>query len=353
MKLRNTLDGRRVLRLPTGQTIRIANLWSITGLLIAALVLAFLSLQIGTTDITPGVILDFLTGSSRLDPDQVFALDIRLPRIILAFMAGACVAMSGALLQALARNPLADPGLFGFGQGSMVVIILLLVFFPALPKSLVPIAALAGGMLVAGLLVWLSGGGHASGLAILLMGIAIETVLSSVTAILILYTPGEMSLALADWLAGSLFDASWPVILTFMPWCICGLAAALSMGRKVSVYELGEHMAMALGETVKHSRPVILICAVLLNSAAVTVVGPLAFLGMIAPNLAGFISEGNDRFRLVIAAMTGGVLVMAADALSRSLSGNIALPIGLSLTLVGGPLFVAAIRLRHLRVRTH
>lgn len=351
MKLHTTLGGRRILRLPTGKEIRAANLVSVAGLLALTLIIAFLSLQIGTTEISLGSVFDFLSGSGPLEADQVFALEIRIPRIILGFMAGACVAMSGALLQALSRNPLADPGLFGFGQGSMVVIILLLVFVPTIPKSLVPIAALAGGMLVAALLLWLSGGGRASGLAILLMGIAIETVLSSVTAILILYTPGEMSLALADWLAGSLFDASWPVILAFLPWCLCGLLAAIFLGRSVSVYELGEHMAMALGETVQRSRPMILICAVLLNSAAVTVVGPLAFLGMIAPNLSGFITQGNDRFRLIIAAMTGGILVMAADGLSRMLSTEIALPIGLSLTLVGVPLFIAAIRLRHLRNR--
>ena len=242
-----------------------------------------------------------------------------------------------------------DPGLFGLNQGSMVAIMLLLVFMPAAPREIVPLAALLGGLGVGLLLIGLVGGTRSGGLAILLIGLAVETVLSAITSILILYTPPETSYGLSAWLAGSLFQASWSGAAAFAPWFAVGLIGIAVFGRRLAVYDLGADMARAIGEPVARSRPFILVFAVLMSSTAVSAVGPLTFLGVLAPHLASFVSPATGRARLILSGLTGGALVVAADCLVRGLPSTFSLPIGLGLTLVGVPLFMITLRLRTLR----
>lgn len=354
MKRARALDGKPVLRFASGLEMRIGNIAAACGLVAAALALAALSAGAGATEAGLADLWRLALGEP-VEGDRLFALfTVRLPRIVMGFMAGWAVALAGAMLQSIARNPLADPGLFGLSQGSMTTIMLLLVLAPAAPKATIALAALGGGLAVALLLVWLVGGERSGGLAILLMGIAVETVLSSVGSILILYTPPETSLALADWMAGSLFTASWGGIAAFAPLVAASLAGIFLTGRALSAYELGNELAMTLGEPVRLSRPLVLVFAVLLSASAVTAVGPLMFLGVLAPQLAGFLSPATGRARLLLSALTGGVLVVAADALARGFAGDVPLPLGLGLTLVGVPLFIIALRLQALRrLRAH
>ncbi|MBY8974919.1 iron ABC transporter permease [Rhodobacteraceae bacterium NNCM2] len=342
-------DGKPVLRFANGLQIRASNLFAGLGLCLAALFLAGASASLGLTDAGVSDLLHALSGGGLSEAEEYALWTVRLPRIVLGFMVGWVVALSGALLQSVARNPLADPGLFGFSQGSMTMIMLLLVIAPAAPKVMVALAALAGGMCVAGLLLWLVGGERSGGLSIVLMGIAIEAVLSSFGSLLILYLPSDTSVAISEWLAGSLFQANWVMIATFVPLFAFSLVGVVLIGRAMAAYDLGSDMARALGEPVARSRPLILLFAVVLSSAAVTAVGPLVFLGVLAPHIAGFLSPAVARARLVLSGLMGGILVVAADTLARSLSGGIPLPLGLSLTMVGVPLFIIALRLQALR----
>ncbi|MBO0344106.1 iron ABC transporter permease [Roseibium sp. CAU 1637] len=350
MRLAKALDGRRVIRLKGGLQVRLHNVAGGCVLLLAVLALTLLSLSVGFTQTGLGDLLAGMLGG-KLEGDEAFALWIvRMPRILLGFMAGWLVAITGGMLQSLARNPLADPGLFGLSQGSMVMIMLVLVFLPSVPLAYLPLAAMAGGLGVALVLIWLVGGEQSSGLAILLMGIALETVLSAITSILVLYTPDETSYALSSWLAGSLFQANWSGILALLPWFLLSFPAVLVLGRALKVFDLGNEMAMALGEPLKMSRPALLFVAVLLSSASVTAVGPLSFLGVMAPHLATFLSPASGRAKLILSGLMGGALVVAADVVSRGLASDLSLPIGLSLTLVGVPLFIVSLRLRALRL---
>lgn len=349
MKRQLATDGKAVMRLPSGLQIGIGNLKAGLALILLALVLAAISVSLGNTQTG---LIDLLRGlaGGQLSDDQAYALwTVRLPRILLGFMAGWSVALAGAMLQSVARNPLADPGLFGLSQGSMTTIMLLLVLVPAAPKTMVALAAVGGGLAVAFLLIALVGRERSSGLAILLMGIAIESALSSVSSVLLLYTPTETSLSLADWMAGSLFQASWPIILVFAPLFAVSLLGIFLIGRALAVFDLGNEMAMALGETVKRSRPLVIVFAVILSSASVTAVGPLTFLGVIAPHLATFVSPAVGRARLFLSGLTGGILVVTADTLSRGLVADTPMPIGLALTLIGVPLFILTLRLQALR----
>ncbi|SCM78470.1 Iron ABC transporter permease [uncultured Pleomorphomonas sp.] len=351
MRKDRSTDGRPILRFASGLAIRLGNLRAAAGLVALVAAIAVLSAGFGTTRAGMLDLLREIIGADLTDAQSYALWTVRLPRIALGFMTGWAVALSGAMLQSIARNPLADPGLLGVSQGSMTTIMLLLVLVPAAPKALVAGMAVGGGLSVALLLIWLVGGERSSGLALLLMGIAVETVLSSVGAMLLLYTPPEISLSLADWMAGSLFAADWPTVAAFAPLFALSMAGAFLVGARLSVYELGGEMAVSLGESVRWSRPAILILAVVLSASAVTAVGPLIFLGVLAPHIAGFLSPATARARLYLSGLTGGALVIAADAISRGGATGIPLPVGLALTLIGVPLFILTLRLQALRRR--
>lgn len=349
MKVTHSLSGKKSLVFPSGLQVTWHNLMTCVGLLALGCLLGVFSLTAGSVQVTATDVFQLVFGTP-LAQDQSFAVwDVRLPRLLIGFMAGWCVALSGAMLQSIARNPLADPGLFGLSQGSVITIVLLLIFVPDVPRTMLPFAAVAGGVSVALLLIALVGTKQGSGLAILLMGIAIESLLSAITTILILYTPEDMSQAIAEWFAGSLFDASLTSLTQFLPWFMLSLIAILVTGRILKTYGLGEHMAMAIGEPVRYSQPAILLVSVFLSSASVTAVGPLVFLGVMAPHLAGFLSPATGRARLVISGLVGGLLVVAADALIREYAHGFTLPIGIAITVLGVPLFIISLRIRALR----
>lgn len=343
------LDGRRIVRFDGGLTIRLADVIALSGLSLAILLAAAASLTIGSTPVGMADAIAVLWRGPDASDVSFAVWDVRLPRILMGILVGGSVALTGAMLQSLAQNPLADPGLLGLSQGSMTALLVIFVFLPGLPQGWLPLAALAGGLAVGVLLVVLVGRANAGGMAILLMGIAVETSLSSVTSILLLYTPPEVSLALADWMAGSLFRSSWQSLAAFTPWFALGVPAILFLGRVLRSYDLGDQMAMSLGENLSFSKPVILITAVLLTSAAVSAVGPLAFLGVMAPHLANFISPASGRARLLLSAAVGGLLVICADMLTRGLAGDLPLPTGLAIVMLGVPMFIITLRLRSAR----
>lgn len=346
-------SGQPVLRFRNGLAMRTRDLAIAAALVALFCGLALASLNVGQIALGPAQIWATLRGDT-VAQDQLYAIgSVRAPRIVLGFMAGASTALAGAILQPLARNPLADPGLFGISAGSMTAIMLLLAFAPTLPQPVMVLAAVAGGLAVAGLLIWLVGNAQASGLAILLMGIAVGTVLSAVDAFLLLYLPAEQSYSIAGWLAGSLFQADWSTIRAFAPLFAASILGIVLIGPSLNRYDLGHELAMALGDPVARSRPLILCLAVLLSAASVTAVGPLSFLGILAPHLATFLSGASGRARLFLSALVGGNLVVAADILTRaSFASVVSIPVGLGFVLIGVPLFILTMRLHMARQST-
>ncbi|CDG20724.1 Transport system permease protein [Xenorhabdus poinarii G6] len=351
MKFDQAIDGKRVLRFANGLQMRTLDIKVGLCLFTITIILIVISLNVGVTDVGVYEFLHMLFGHS-LEHHQSYALwVVRIPHILLGLMVGWCAALAGAILQPIARNPLADPGLFGISQGSMTMIIILLAFVPAAPKMLIVLAALAGGLTVALFLTLLVGNNRASGLAILLMGIATSSVLGSVSSFLLLYLPTELSLNLAGWMEGSLFQASWSVIASFIPLFLLSIIGILLIGPALNRYELGNELALSLGEPVKYSRPMLMVFAVLLSTASVAAVGPLSFIGILAPHLASFVSSATGRARLFLSALVGSNLVVAADIVTKAAPAGVFLPIGLSFTLIGVPLFILTMRLRALRKR--
>lgn len=343
-----SLAGRLLLRLPGGLLLRLHNLVAAVVLVLVLVLAAGVSLATGVTDI------DWLrawqTGPGGADA-QAFALwQVRLPRVLLAGMAGWCLAVIGAMLQSTARNPLADPGLLGISQGAMVAILVTMVVMPEWTGGIGLSAVAFGGALAATLtLVVLTRGSSASGLALVLMGIALESALSAVTGILLLYAPAEASLSLSRWLAGSLDQASGRAVLALLPWIVASLLVLPALGRRLRSHEMGDALAQALGEDVRRSRVLVLLTAVVLTSVTLPAVGPLMFLGIMAPHLARALSPAAGGMRLLLSGLMGALLLVGADCLTRSVVSAGTLPVGLSLVLIGVPLFLLVLRLRKLR----
>lgn len=342
------LDGKPLLRIGRLEA-KTGNLWAMLGLALLCAALAAWSVSLGAIDLSFADVLRVIfTGQGS--EDEIFAVwHVRMPRILMGLMAGASVALAGAMLQSLAQNPLADPGLLGLSQGSLVVIMIFIVFFPGLPRDFYPLGALGGGLAVGLLLLLLTGRGAAGGVAILLAGIAVESVLSAISAMLLIHTPVEISFELGIWLNGSLYFSDWSGVARYGIWAAMGLPILILAGQSLRALELGEDMARALGEPTLLSRPLILIAAVFITAASVTEVGPLSFLGILAPHLAGFLSPATGKARLALAALMGAALVISADTVTRALTTTLYVPIGLTIVAIGAPLFITTLRLRSLR----
>lgn len=349
LRLHPGLDGYTRICLGGRYGPRACDLAALMVLLAALLVLATLSLNQGDRAWSGGYSLTLMLGGG--DPtDQAVLRELRLPRLLVAIMVGTSIAMAGALLQALARNPLADPGLLGVSQGSLLSVMLVIVVHPeALHWMNLPLIAMTGGLGVSLLLLLVTRGHSTNGLALILMGMALETVLSSLSTMLVLYTPPEVSHRLSVWLSGSLALASWRTVAQQLPWCSVLVPLAILLGPRLRVLRLGNDIAAALGEGIGAARLMLLIVATLLSSASVVAVGPLAFLGILAPHLVIFLCRAEGAAHVALSGLLGACLVVGADLLTRQLDLAFAMPLSLAIVLIGAPAFIVVLRLRALR----
>lgn len=270
------------------------------------------------------------------DPLGLIVLaEYRLPRLLLAMGCGAGLALSGALLQGLTRNPLADPGLLGVTQGAALAAVALIVLAPAAPYGLrLPVAF--GGALAAAALVQALGRGAA--LRLILSGIGLSALLSALISALLTHGGLREAETALGWLAGSLHAATLPqaglmalILLALAPLCAL-LAPALG------VLRLGEEVARALGLPLLRARRLVLLVAVLAAAAPVALVGPLGFIGLIAPHLVARLSRSPAQ-HLWLSALSGAALLALADLAGRSL-GPVQVPAGLITSILGAPVFL-------------
>ena len=266
---------------------------------------------------------------------QIVLLDYRLPRLLLAMGCGAGLALSGALLQGLTRNPLADPGLLGVSQGAALAVVALIVLMPEAPFGLrLPVAF--GGALAAAALVQALGRG--AGLRLILSGIGLSALLAALISALLTHGGLREAESALGWMAGSLHAATLPqaglmalILLALAPLCAL-LAPALG------VLRLGEEVALSLGLPLLWMRRLILFAAVLAAAAPAALVGPLGFIGLIAPHLVARQSRSPAQ-HLWLSALSGAALLALADLAGRSL-GPVQVPAGLITSILGAPAFL-------------
>ncbi len=325
---------------------------AVLGLLIGLLTVTALgALFSGAAQLPPSRVLaalftfPFHGGAAAHDPALAVITLIRLPRLLLAIAVGAALAVSGAAMQGLFRNPLADPGLIGVSSGAALGAVLIIVLGTYLPLAggiaALPIAASLGGLAAAAVVYRLGrDAGHADVATLLLAGIAVNAIAGAGTGLLTYFADDRELRSLTFWLMGSLGGAGWSqigVVAPFMLICSAGLCV---LGRPLNAFLLGEDVAQHLGYPVERLKALtILLCAIAVG-AAVSVTGVIGFVGLVVPHLLRLALGADHRLLLPASALLGAAGLLAADTVARTVVSPAELPIGILTTLLGGPFFL-------------
>ena len=314
----------------------------VIGLLGAVAVAALgLSLAIGAVPIS---MWEMLRGAST-GLDHTIFMEIRAPRVVLAGFVGATLALAGASLQGLFRNPLADPGLIGVSSGGALGAVCLIVGAPTLTGALasyaLPLAAVAGSVSVTAFLyVFSSRFGQFSIVTIVLVGIAVNA-LAGVGIGLFQYVSDDASLrTLTFWMMGSFGSSTWSTVLPAVVIMAVAALPLLFLGRGLDLLQLGEATAFHLGIDVRRLKRRVILCTAVAVGAGVAVSGIIGFIGLVVPHLVRLAIGANHRFVLAGAVLLGAALAMLADTVARSLLAPAEIPVSLITSALGAPFFL-------------
>ncbi|PDO10767.1 MAG: iron ABC transporter permease [Candidatus Reconcilbacillus cellulovorans] len=275
--------------------------------------------------------------------EQFVLYSIRLPRLAVTLLAGMALALSGALLQGLMRNNLADPGIVGINAGAGVGVALYFLFFPAQADSFVyvlPLVAFFGACLTAAL-IYLFASRRGTGIQpirLVLVGVGFSLALSGTMVVLITSADPFQVDFIARWLTGSVWGTDWPFVWALLPWLLVLVPVALLKTRSLDMLGLGDVAATGAGVPVERERLLLLLAAVGLAASAVAVTGGISFIGLMAPHIARALVGPRYGLMLPLAVLVGGWLLVAADIVGRNLADGI--PAGIMVSLIGAPYFV-------------
>ncbi|MEL6234997.1 MAG: iron ABC transporter permease [Pseudomonadota bacterium] len=330
---------------------RLHKAWRLHGLLwLFTALVALLSLSIGAAgaQVRAAVADWFETGA--LDPAaRIILFDIRLPRLALGLLIGAALAVGGAVMQGLFRNPLADPGLVGVSAGAGLGAILAIVLGGALPLAildtvgayLVPLAAFTGGWISTLLLYRVSTRrGRTSVATMLLAGIALGALTGALSGVLVFIADDRQLRDLTFWGLGSLAGASWLKLLAAGPLIALAVLAAPLMARGLNGLALGEAAAMHMGVPLERLKTGAILTVACATGAAVAVSGGIGFVGIVVPHLLRLATGPDHRTLLPNAALLGASLLVLADCISRTIIAPSELPIGIVTAVLGAPVFL-------------
>jgi iron complex transport system permease protein len=275
---------------------------------------------------------------------RTILMDLRLPRVLVGLLVGACLAASGALLQGVMKNPLADPGIIGVSAGGGLAAVITMVMLPQL-SYLLPVMAFLGAFLTAVAIYLLAWDRGASPVKIVLAGVAINALLGAVTnGVMVMYS--DRVQAVLPWLSGGLNGRSWHHLEFMAPYAIIGLIASLFAIKPANLLLLGDDSAQLLGQRVELQRLLIILLSALLAGTAVSVAGLIGFVGLVVPHVIRLLIGEDYRFLLPLSILGGGTLVVLADTVARSWFDPIELPVGILLAVLGAPFFLILLKKR-------
>jgi iron complex transport system permease protein len=327
---------------------------AVVGALIALLVASsLLGLAVGPSTLSLREVIDALVtdGAESAAADIVWR--IRVPRIALAGLVGACLSLAGVVFQALLRNPLADPFILGVSGGAALggISMLSLGGMLGLGYEAVPPAAFAGAV-VATLLLYLVAGsrGRVSAANLLLTGVVFNAFASAAIVFLASAAGLAEGARIFLWLVGNLSAARIDVAPWLVAFLAVGFVAALLLSRSLNVMALGDEAAEQLGVPVAIHQRILLLATSLMVGAAVSVAGLVGFVGLIIPHLLRLLLGPDHRLLVPAAALMGAAFLILCDTVARTLLGGRELPVGAITAIVGGPLFLVLLRRHHLQV---
>ncbi|MFC4170783.1 FecCD family ABC transporter permease [Microvirga sp. GCM10011540] len=326
----------------------------LTGLAVLLLVTGLLAMSSGATGIPVARVLAVLSDAlgesdSIQGGDALIILQVRLPRLCLGVLVGAALASSGALMQGLFRNPLADPGLVGVSAGAALAAAATIVLGDALlapligplPFGALPIGAFAGGLLTTfGLYLVSTRGGRTSIATMLLAGVAFGALAGAVMGLFSYLSDDRQLRDLSFWSLGSLGGASWTKVMTVAPLVLPMLLTSPFLARGLNALALGEAEAFHLGIPVQRVKALAILLVAVAVGASVASAGMIGFVGIVVPHVLRLMAGPDHRFLLPASALLGGALLLAADTVARTVVAPAELPIGILTAAIGAPFFL-------------
>ncbi|ADV06365.1 iron chelate uptake ABC transporter family permease subunit [Staphylococcus pseudintermedius] len=307
-------------------------------IIVLLIVGAILSLSAGAVWISPITVMKEVWSG-----DNFILSEFRVPRMLLAILVGAALAISGAVIQGVIRNPLASPDVIGITKGASLAAVIVIIVFPTAPLFVLPVASFIGALVISLILSLLISWQGIKGSQLALIGMAIGAVAMALVQYLLIRNPMEANIALV-WLTGSLFGRSMDHVLTILPWLIVAIPVIFLYARKLDILHLGEEVATALGTHVQRTKMILLFTSVMLAGAAISAVGGLSFLGLIAPHIARSLVGHQHRHIVAMSGLVGALLMVIADGLARIIAPPIDIPVGVLIAIIGAPYFLYVLR---------
>ncbi|MCC2613968.1 iron ABC transporter permease [Neorhizobium sp. Rsf11] len=323
------------------------SLW-LAGLVAVLASLLMLSVTVGTREVAWADITAALFG--KVDDIGQAAVAVRVPRTVLALLAGAALGLAGAIMQGVTRNPLADPGILGVNMGASLAVVIGVAWFDiASAEAYIWVAVLgAGCSAVFVYTIGSLGRGGATPLKLALAGAATSVAFSSMVIAVVL-PRADIAGGIRSWQIGGVGGATFERILPVLPFLAVGFAISLLSARKLNSLALGDEMAAGLGERVAVARAVAALGAILLCGATTAICGPIGFLGLVVPHLCRLLVGVDHRWLLPFSAIAGACLLLAADVVGRVLARPAELDVGIVTALIGAPFFIWIVRRQRVR----
>ncbi|MFK0386384.1 FecCD family ABC transporter permease [Agrobacterium sp. NPDC090273] len=305
------------------------------GLLLAAAIVAMLLLGTGSLKFSPKEVLETLLGATQNPAAERIVLGVRLPRVLTAALVGACLGAAGSIFQSISRNPLGSPDILGFTTGAATGAIVQIILFDAGALETAA-AAVVAGLAAAGLVYSLAMKGQSSGgYRLVLVGIGVGAVLSGLNTVLLVKGDLDQAMSAQLWLGGSLNTRSWSHVVPAAIGLFAVIPFVLTYASRLDVIEMGDDTAGQLGVNVERTRFLMVMMGVGLTAIATAAAGPIAFIALIAPQLARRLTHA-PQVPLLSSALMGATLLLCADLLAQRLPLNLNLPIGLMTGMIGG-----------------
>ncbi len=319
--------------------LQVGGLWCVMLVIIAGLSIA--AIAVGSAGYSFSEVVTSLFSKEK-STAQTVVWNLRLPRVILALLIGASLSAAGALLQAVMRNPLADPGTIGVSAGAGTAAITVLLIFPNLTLSL-PLFAFVGAALACVLIYLLAWQDGVSPVRIILSGVAINSVLGGYNALLQLMNSDNLT-GVLSFLNGSLSGMSWIQVRIMALYAAIGLILALLCIKNANALQLGDEMARNLGVRVNASRICLSAVSAFLAAATVSVAGMIGFVGLVVPHISRMIVGSDYKVMLPTSILLGSIVLLFADTVGRTVIPGMEIPVGVIMSVCGGPFFLYMLR---------
>lgn len=301
----------------------------------------FISMANGAVKISFKEIIDTLFIEESSANYQII-WNVRLPRTIVASLVGTCLALSGAILQGIMRNPLASPNIIGVSSGAGLMTLIVLILFPDY-YYLAPIGSFAGALMATLFIYFLAWKEGAVPTRLILAGVAVSALLGAGNNIIMTFYPDKVS-GIIGFMVGGLSAVNWKHVTMIWPYALSGVALVMFIPNKLNILMLGDEVAVGLGLNVEKTRFLFIIISSLLAGAAVSVAGLLGFVGLIVPHITRLFIGSDYRYLLPATVFTGSATVLLCDTLARVMFAPVEIPVGIIMAALGAPFFLYLLR---------